>query len=176
MKNILYSILLLSCFSCQKEKPPSSPLNPEIMAFVKSYNDLLVREDLLQKKRYAIFVHVENRFDTIKIYVEPLNNYNWVIKLGEPTFEDNVGKRRVYIYAPQFQYLFPNRQKVKIDPTYFSKTDTIIGCMIPNLTLKRYEKDSIVGYTDLFDSPISRKLVPPPPPPISPKFKSQKID
>lgn len=132
------------------------------MAFVKSYNALLVKEDLLQKKHYTIFVHVENRFYTIKIYVEPLNNYNDVVKLGQPDFEDNVGKRKVYIYAPQFHYLYPNKQKVKIDTEYFSKTDTIIGCMPPNFILKRYEKDSIVEYYRLLDSPIGRRLLPPP--------------
>lgn len=175
MRGITYFVLTLFILSaCQQDvKKEVNPLNPEIMNFVRKYNDLLVKEDLLQEKRYAICVHVENRFDTIKIYVCPWTNYNWVKKLGEPTFEDSVGKRKVYLYFPQLEYLYPNRPKVKLDPSYFSKTDTLMGCMIPNLTFKRYGKDSIVSFTELQDSPIMAKLIPPPSPNV--EFVPMKI-
>jgi hypothetical protein len=166
MKKIIYFFFILLWFSaCQKKTENlASPLNPEIMNFVRKYNGILVREDLLQKKKYAICVHVENRFDTIKVYIAPMVNFNNMLKLGEPTFEDSIGKRKVYIYVPQFQYLYPNTQKIKLNPSYFSKIDTLTGCMIPSLTLKLFGKDSTVRYTELDDSPIMRTLLPPPPP------------
>lgn len=166
MKKVINSFVALVFLSaCQKKADNlASTLNPEIMNFVKKYNDILVREDLLQKKRYAICVHVENRFDTVKVYVTPIVNFNDMLKIGTPTFEDSVDKRKVYIYVPQLQYLYSNMQKVKLDPFYFSKIDTLTGCMIPSLTLKRFGKDSTVKYTELYDSPIMRTLLPTPPP------------
>jgi len=166
MKKVVYFFVVLILLSaCQKKADNlRSTLNPEIMNFVKKYNDILVREDLLQKKRYAICVHVENRFDTVKVYVTPIVNFNDMLKIGNPTFEDSVGKRKVYIYVPQLQYLYSNMQKVKLDSFYFSKIDTLTGCMIPSLILKRFGKDSTVKYTELYDSPIMRTLLPPPPP------------
>jgi hypothetical protein len=175
MKNITLGIFLFFCFSCQKEKATSLRLNPEIMSLVKKFNELLIKEELLQEKRYVICVHIENRFDTVKVYIAPLTNYNDIIKLGKPTFVDSVDKRRVYIYAPQTQYLYPNKAEIRIDPTYFSKTDTTIGCMIPHWTFKKFGKDSTVTYTNLEDSPISRWLLPSQPP-IPVKFIPPKID
>jgi hypothetical protein len=165
MKNILFAILFLCFFSCQKEKPILSTINPEIMSFIKKYNDVLGSEGLGKDRKYVICAHIENRFDTVKVYVQPLNNYKRMMNLGEPDFEDDVDNRKVYIYAPQLRYLYPNKPKIKIDQSYFSKTDTTIGCMIANFTLRRLGRDSSVVYTPLYDSPISIKLLPPPPPP-----------
>lgn len=170
---ILIIGLLLS--SCSKEEKQKSRLNPEIMNFVRKYEQIIKDEKIFKNdEKYIICAYVENSVDTIKINVDAIHSWEALRNLGEPIEEDSVGKTKVYIYAPQLQYLFADNKKVKFDSKYFLGNDTLsLRCMITNLTLKKFGKDSVVTY-EAYNSPIFIKLAPPPPP-KSVKFEPIKI-
>lgn len=175
LTNRFYILIIgLLLLSCSKEEKQKSRLNPEIMNFVKKYEQFLKKEKLFEREKYIICAYVENSVDTIKVNVDTIHSWEDLMKLGEPIEEDSVGKTKVYIYAPQVQYMFTDNKKVKFDSKYFLGNDTIsLYCMIPNLTLKKYGKDSVVTY-EAYNSPIFIKLAPPPPPkPV--KFEPIKI-
>jgi hypothetical protein len=175
LKNKFYILIIgLLLLSCSKEEKQKSRLNPEIMNFVKKYEQFLKKEKLFEREKYIICAYVENSVDTIKVNVDAIHSWEALMKLGQPIEEDSVGKTKVYIYAPQLQYLFADNKKVKFDSKYFLGNDTLsLHCMILNLTLKKFGKDSVVTY-EAYNSPIFIKLAPPPPPkPV--KFEPIKI-
>jgi hypothetical protein len=174
MKIVFYfTLITLFIFACQKEK--SISINPEVIAFVEKYNEQIKQEPFAKKEKYIIAVYVENIVDTVKINTNVVLNWESLIAMGKPSFEYTIEETKVYIYLPQNDYLFQSKEDIKFDPTYFKKNDTLsIHCMIPNLTLKRFQKDSIVTYEG-YNSPTFIKLAPPPPPPPKREVKFEPV-